>query len=220
MSEFRRMLMMGESGQDPNDYIKRGLVFHLDGADFDGTEWVDRIGGVKYTASLSASSTSDGGVLLNDSLLIGNSYVNVGYSVGTLEIVYKRIKTINWDAVFWQGQNNRFCYMLTSGRVAWHGGRNQATKEVGGINTIFTHSLSNAHNYFNKESKGNGSTSSWNNQYTNSVIGKYARSDSTYDTSYVANGTIYQIRIYNRQLTSEEIMHNADIDIAKYNISI
>lgn len=208
------------SGQDPNDYIKSGLVFHLDGADFDGTEWVDRVGGIKYTVSISATSTSDGGVALYDSLLVSDELVNVKYNVGTFEIVYKSSRTSSWDMVFYQGQGGYFMYGLTQGRASWHGGRNIATKVTGSTTSVFTHSLSNSHNYFNKESKGNGSTATWQNaSIDTSDIGRYPASGA-YNPSYGARGSLYQIRIYNRQLSFNEIMHNADIDISKYNITI
>ena len=216
---LRRRVMMTGSGQDPNDYIKRGLVFHLDGADFDGTEWVDRVGGITYTTNISASATSDGGVALYESLLIGDGLVNVIYDVGTFEIVYKSNRTSSWDMVFFQGQHGYFMYAVTQGRASWHGGEKVETKVTGVTTSVFTHSLSNIHNYFNKESKGNGSVATWKNLFSPSLIGRYPI-NYNYPTEYAAIGSLYQIRIYKRQLSFNEIMHNAEIDISKYNITL
>ena len=51
------------------------------------------------------------------------------------------------------------------------------------------------------------------------------RSGGTYlgmkasDGVYPYNGTVYQIRIYNRKLTSDEILYNQALDMKKYNIT-
>lgn len=222
MSEFRRRLMMGKNGQSPTDYITNGLVFHLDGADFNGTTWVDKVGHIEYTKVGTNITKSGDGVNFTGetgNYLYATSKPTTPYNATTIEVVLKYDGGSSWGIVYNTDNLDYIMYGIVNGRVSYRMGANRTTKTAGTVSTIFTHSISNTHNYFNGESKGTAATASWRNpaEYS-SVVGAVKR--SSFNAEYCLNGTLYQLRMYNRILTEAEILHNANIDAQKYNITL
>lgn len=205
---------------DEYGYIKAGKVFHLDGADFDGNTWIDRIGGITYTPEGTVTSQNGGVVLNGSSLLYSSQSADVSNTIGTLEIVYKPNTLSNYQTILFQ-RSGKFSYFLNTNKtVSWRITSSKvATKITNATTSIYTHSLSNSYNYFNGVSMGNGATVKWQNtsQYP-SVIGCYWYNSSY--KQYYASGILYQIRIYNRILTEAEILHNQQVDNERYNIGL
>ncbi len=213
--------MVGGGGQDPNDYIRSGLIFHLDGADFDGDTWTDRVAHITYAKEGTNITKIESGVYFSgeeNNYLYSTSKVDAPYNNSTIEIVYRSLKT-DWGVIYTTNNLSHLMYCLGNGRVSYYPGANRATKATGSITSIYTHSVSHTHNYFNGVSMGTADKSSWRNpaQYA-SVIGAIKRNN--YGAEYRAKGYLYQIRIYNRILTEAEILHNANIDAQKYNITL
>lgn len=220
MSEFRRRLMMVGGGQSPTDYITDGLVFHLDGADFNGT-WTDRIGNNTYTKAGTISSNGDGGVSFNKGHLSGNA-VGYDYTLSTIEICAKvnSKPSGNGSALFHQGNGNYIMYLISpSFSNVQYKTSSYDSKIVGDMFSKFTHSMSISNNYFNKTPYGNETlTSRWNYAAPSGklIIGNYGASN--YNNCFI--GVLYQVRIYSRILTIDEILYNQQIDIYKYNIIV
>lgn len=215
-------MMMAGNGQDPNDYIKRGLVFHLDGADFDGTEWVDRVGGITYTANGNVYKSGDGVYLggSNQDFLHSNGYESL-YTTSTIEVVF-RCDSTGYGILLFPNDGLDICYIFNSNnRISFHINGSYATKLSGATTATFTHSISNSYNYFNGVAKGNGSNESWAIYplpIYGSTIGVRTRTNMPND--YPVKGLLYQIRIYNRVLQEVDVLHNANIDAQKYNITL
>lgn len=206
---------------DEDGYILKGMVLHLDGADFDGSTWVDRIGGIEYTKVGDNITASGTGVYFggdSGNYLYSTSKPTTPYDSSTIEVVFVSGQT-SWGIVYQTDNLNYIMYGVTNARVSYRPGASRTTKATGTISSLYTHSVSHTHNYFNGVSYGTASTASWRNaaEYA-SVVGAIKRSGV--GAEYRLKGTLYQVRIYNRILTDEEILHNASVDIEKYGISV
>lgn len=208
----REMLMRKSSAAG---YIQNGLVFHLDGADATSNQWIDRIGGLVYT--LYNCSLSNGGVYFggnDDCYGHSDDQVGVLYDAGTIEVVADGTGQSKY-AIFAQPQTNKIAFIVYSttkvsfAQLIRHR-RYEATTQ--GLHTL---SVSIDRMYKDSsECQVNG------DDYFSSplVSGSYLGNGGY--AAYKYKGTVYQIRIYNRILTAEEVLHNQTIDINKYNITI
>lgn len=207
-------------------YITNGLAFHLDGLN-KGTNpnaWTDKVGGVVFTndgaTSIAKGWSFDGisGALYNDDSL---SFPN---SSCTIEVVFKSNGGDSTIALFHQKTDRgiglgifpyngrklitNICTTQTSGF------RSFASNEAHGVFTgvISTH---NSKMLINGVEASTDGSSSLSENAKNSVGGRYG-------TSWVGlfNGEIYDIRIYNRQLSPEEMLQNLAVDNQRYELGL
>ena len=207
-------------------YITNGLAFHLDGLN-KGTNpnaWTDKVGGVVFTndgaTSIAKGWSFDGisGALYNDDSL---SFPN---SSCTIEVVFKSNGGDSTRALFHQKTNRgiglgifpynsrklitNICTAQTDGFVSF------ASNEAHGVFTgvISTH---NSKMLINGVEASTDGGSSLTTNAKNSVGGRYG-------TSWVGlfNGEIYDIRIYNRQLSPEEMLQNLAVDNQRYELGL
>lgn len=212
----------GEATHDEDGYIAKGMVLHLDGSDFDGTQWLDRVSDMPFViGDGTPTQSAGGGVYFNGSAsMYSDSVIDNPYNSGTIEVVLKAANASNNMVVFFQGANNKLAYILNVNSVAFTTATsNRPTKAIGDVTKLYTHSISSSVNYFNGNSMGASGNVKWQNQAThNMVIGDYWYNTSSHGYKYY--GYIYQIRVYNRVLTEDEVLHNASVDIEKYGISV
>lgn len=206
--------MMGKTPGNDN-YIQNGLVFHLDGADATPSEWVDRIGGITYTL-YGTSIIGDGVYFSGNDDVYGQSpqQVNVEYNEGTIEVVANCTGQGRY-AIFAQPQTNKIAFIVYSTTKVSFALRISHRRYEAATQGLHTLSVSIDRMYKDAvECQVNG------NDYFNSpsVTGSYLGNGGS--PAYKYKGTVYQIRIYNRILTAEEVLHNQAIDINKYNITI
>lgn len=213
MSQLRRRQFGGKVSND--DYITDGLVFHLDCADATTTEWVDKVGG--YVFSLNGVSLDDtkGGVVFSQ----GAYGVHIGTGPFTasqyiIEAVFKfNDNPVNPNQGVFTNQINDGIALGTYQYKIWTSiGTQKALWDY--ISNNDTHTISvnpNTSCYINKTAQGKGNLDSF---------GKANKADMYIGcralNAYPFNGVIYQIRIYDRALTEEEILHNQDIDMRRY----
>lgn len=219
-SYTRRQLMMDEVKAKP--YISDGLVFHMDGADCNGTTWPARVGNVTYTLN---GGTADGvGVTFNSGT---NSQYASGSStpegikgtVGTIEVcAYRRSArgTTYPEILFISSKIPNIQYVVhQSGDYVAISNRNTDPTPRAPINgkTVgkFTHSCNAVRTCYNGTMVTVGSTTYLTNQ-ANYIGGN--------GSSGAFKGTIYQIRIYNRQLTEAEMKWNQQQDAKRYGITL
>jgi hypothetical protein len=213
MSQIRRRQFGGKVNN--NDYITDGLVFHLDCADATTTEWVDKVGG--YVFSLNGVSLDDdrGGVVFPR----GAYGVHTGTGPFTasqymIEAVFKfNGNSVNPNQGVFTNQIDDGIALGTYQYKIW---TSIVTQKAlwGFIGNNDTHTISvnpNTYCYINKTAQGKGNLDSFAKaNKANMYIGCRG------ENGYLMTGTIYQIRIYDRALTEEEIFHNQDIDIKRY----
>jgi hypothetical protein len=218
MSNFRRHLIIAYNN---NKYISNGLVFNLVGEEASSSVWTDNIGGKSFT--LTNAVKIDNGVQFTKTsygIYDGDISDMPDYTESTIEFVYKitswdtpagvifGIKASNKPLVFYSNSEN--CIKRATAYNITTANFNRL------LNVKQTQSINDNYNYINKTDKGFGTLTSYSyaNLSNNIQLGnpKY--------TNRAFIGILYAVRIYNRQLTSDEILHNQHIDINKYGIKI
>lgn len=197
----------------PKPYISNGMVFHLDGRDYDHETktWEDRIRGLVFSMTGTSISQDGLGVYFN-----GNAYSTLSNWFGTnmssctLEVVYNKT-----------GANASVCAAGTGGWTQYRRVGNNVWRKTGSSVAIcpndygmVTHSLTDAINIFNGRSLGYQSGGTYYNRGTNTNF--YIGRDN--NNQYRMVGNIYQIRIYNRRLSLDEIAYNQEQDRKRYGI--
>ena len=205
-------------------YITDGLVFHLDGTDCTGTQWQDRISGKILSLSGSAPSVSNGGVVFNGaSVFYNTTIIPPAYNVGTIEVVLNnRVTESTGKWIVGHGTADGICFTINTAyhETSFRLSTSNYPRRLGLTenNKIYTHSITTTYNIVNKQSKNSASNDYWGLGYCFSVGGKITNNSFARDK--MCKSTVYQIRIYNRKLTYNEIINNQTVDIEKYNISI
>lgn len=209
--ERRRELI--NQAQANVDYIKDGLVLHLDGVDATTSSWVDRVDGNTINLYNVTKNSDDDGVIFNGSSSYGYCSKNFGSGAsGTIEIV---ANTNSYSgSIFIVAQKNPyisfvaassgdlFCQMgattnLTRGTITGKHTvcltRNKGFKDLSKLSQLRTYSLGDPDSGL--------------------IIGRRSLS-----FNQMFSGTLFQLRIYDRVLTDAEILFNQKIDISRYNI--
>lgn len=239
MSNFRRRLLSEEVSS--SEYITDGLVFNLDGTDKRAQGnyvWVDKVRQIGFTKGSGVTELSNGFKFINSyqSYLQGNNIL--GYDLPspqnwTVECVYQPEFGSNYWGVIvgladWSSAYNGagicvttqksysqpdICFSTSNrSKVHWNT-LNQKLKSCS-LNMGSEAFYLNGQRSTN--SLGTGSAFSHNG---NVSVGARSVSGS-FSTSGHFVGSIYAIRVYNRLLSEEEIMHNYQIDVQKYNIPV
>lgn len=216
--------------QSTNDgYIKSGLVLYLDGADCNGTAWVDRISGRVFTLH-NASVDGGIGVKFNTTAYstAGASYAScssvpsITPTAGTIEIcAYRRAirNSSEQENVCYNGTANRISYVVVANGTYVSTSNNTSNNAPranisGRTLEKFTHSINSLRHYYNGAQGTLGANIAIPRYGSGIFIG--CRTDG----HYAFQGTVYQLRIYNRKLTAEEMLHNQQIDADKYGITL
>lgn len=220
MSQYRRRLLyakpMPRIELTPSDYIQDGLVFQLDGIEkgSDNTRWTDLVGN-KYFTLTSHSAAYDNYIRMDGSGYISqnSAAINVLATEGTIEVCVDREAG---SVVYIPNVNTYLSFMFGSGGFTIRPAQtsNQFTygsNKTGKLTTSFNWNFGLV-NGKKLTSKGNNN---WNKNTSVATIG--GRNNGT---AYYYTGKIYAIRIYNRQLTEEEMRHNQHIDNVRFNLGL
>ena len=217
MSEFRRRLIMAAT----DCYIQDGLVFHLDCADYNPTlnTWVDKIGNVSFAMS-NVTVDSLGGVVFNGSSSKGVASVGLNNPVNTSTIeVAIYVRSNRSQFVLESGVNNTIMYGFHN--TTYNCLCSMTAQKNYNTIPITTGFIANSVHYGSSPANivnGNvGSFASSGTYWSKTLSVAYLGARSNNAANFYMNGIIYQIRIYNRLLTAEEMIHNQQIDICKYN---
>ena len=217
-------------------YIADGLIFHLDGADATSSSWVDKIGNKSF-ALTDCAANADGSVSFNGTSSYGicSEYPVVGDN-WTIEVVYNNtVGTGNQFLFSWQdfrATNYGITYAFWNTQAviinalyfnANGNDRNFASAEVDYTPGIKVHSITSGslRNVQSGTTRGWGQTIGFRHEATSmkmQIGARYLPHKPAYSDGYFT-GKIYQIRVYNRALTADEISWNQAIDMDKYNIS-
>lgn len=218
---LRRRQMMMQAPKE--DYIKNGLIFQLDGYDAANSSWVDRIGSREFTLT-DCTVDSNHGVVFN-----GTSSQAVNYSQpfagATIEAAIKlNSSPLNkWHPIFGQlskrGEENIILYLTNDYRLATRATDSSATQRYYAYQQIMA--LSAYQDGSDARVNGDATTASSSNlapyNYADGLIliGRRTLTGSTR-----LNGVIYAIRIYDRKLTVDEMLHNQRLDNKRFNLGL
>ena len=241
MSEFRRKLLSQKESEDV--YIQDGLIIHLDCLDTANCRnnyWHSDIGNITFTGN---SVYSERGFKFNGHnsgtyLVLDHSVFKNIYPYCTLEVVFETINCTSGyylfaDGDYFNGPLLQCSFNNTNLLVTTWSDKYPSTGSNGGTfnmpfpvpNNICT--LSESFN--GKNSKlgvlntirmtENTSASIFAHSGNKACIGCRYQNDS-YSNWGGFSGYIKAIRMYNRALNEEEILHNQNIDSIKYNLGI
>lgn len=210
----RRRMMGG--GPKEDGYVSSGLVFHLDGADATTNKWVDRINGIEFTMN-NVTLDDAGGVVFTGEDSYGNYPNNLNFplSTHTIEVVAKRASK-DMACVFMINAADNVAFGFSSGidYIVTKSGNSNPTTTWGVIdNDIHVYSVKQGNAFDNGNVMCSRSTDTWYLRTGGTFVGSRSADNAAF------KGTVYQIRIYNRQLSDEEILHNQAVDMAKYGIN-
>lgn len=200
-------------GKKSDEYIQDGLVFHLDGADATTSEWVDKVRSMKFTMH-NVRLDDKGGVIFSKDNSYGHNSSTYAfkYNTCTIEVVCTTTNDGSYQAVIASTLNETICFGQYNYRVFTGNGIQQNNWDcgLGGLHTFSSY----AGKFYKDKVEITGKI---NDSFGAGSGGTYLGMKSN-SGNYPYAGTVYQIRIYNRKLTEEEILYNQSIDIKKYNI--
>lgn len=192
-------------------YVQDGLVFQLDGIDKGNVEgaWVDRKAGRQFTLNNCIVNSDNIEFNGKDSEAVYNQLLDFGTTT-TLEVVFTREKV--FGTIISSGDKIQLIALyLTSGYQHEFFSGNQVTGMVfPDTTTIHTLSIpTSGRPILDQIAQPKTSKNFYSVSDTNTYVGG--------GPSY-SKGKIYSIRIYNRNLTSAEMLKNQMIDIERFNI--
>lgn len=223
-------------------YISDGLIFELDGLDKRSTSsycWVDKVGGKTFTNAGGVEELNNGFRFkgTSTSYLTGNfaTLTSVSYNNCTIEVVLKSsLESGAWAPIVVFGDWNSTPNEQYIGVGANYNSSTNynhslsflARARTGSIicykipaNSLITTSLkSNQPIMANRQYYSETSSTSMGASSNKSSSRIGGRVDGSNIVTF--KGDIHAIRVYNRLLTEDEISHNQNIDIQKYNIPI
>lgn len=224
----RRQMAMSKKEPFVNPYITDGLVLHLDGIEKGSTPeaWTDLINGIIFTKKAKGVTFNNDNVQFggsNNNCLQNTSSYDFGTSYTiTIELCYRDIPTSGTRTAFYAyGTTNRsISFQFLNGNCVVYSAGNGTPPKNGNwtAETTGTYSVSTALVMQNGESKGFASTDNYiSRKYVGSIIGGSGRGLTIYEC---LDGKIHSLRIYNRHLSEEEVLHNQAIDNKRFNLGL
>lgn len=197
---------------DADAYIQDGLVFQLDGIDKGNDAWIDRKGQKEFV--LHNVVTNSNNMEFNGT----NSYAECSSTLGydsathTLEVVWEGNKVTG--VPFFGGPTSAELCLLPQGtplrRLSFGTGMNFIVNQPDELKMI----SANADNIiYNAGWIGTSAALEANASYNQTVA-----SVGRYKTSNYFRGKIYAIRVYDRKLTTLEMLQNQLIDIERFGL--
>ena len=210
-----RRRYMGGGGGAPTDYIRNGLVFHLDGIDKGENEgyWTDLVGGCKYSLPASGVTSIANGVEFTSmvTMPLVNGTVPNGTDKTIEVVVFKKSGSGTPAGVF---QVNT---VATSGDIAVYFNdnhknvfmqRRKCVYESPALNVLSRYSY-NLDVCCVNEVQGTFSDSDYWSVQTPGV-------GSGYKNTRGMIGIIHSIRIYDRKLSLNEMIANQKYDLIRF----
>lgn len=224
-----------EGGDEPpivdEDYISNGLVLNLDGTDRGGTSghWISKVGDYDFTLGSGATEQTNGvqfdaanewGTCNNADLM--NAIPS--YSEGTIEVCFTPLSGFGGSirTLVKPSEAGKIGAAISSnGAIFYHGVDSSrvelARALVSSVSDATLQVISaNAVRLVQNRSTSTATLTSANiipNRLSALAVGGAAVLGSN-DTFAMA--VIHSVRIYNRQLSESEMLHNQAIDLAKY----
>lgn len=219
----RRGLMGGIEGYI-NGYVKKGLIFYLDGIDKGSTDgtWTDLIKGLKFN-NVNVEDKPVGWYF-NKSAYFENTQAhnivsNYNYTVEVIFTPYERANCFVFH-ILPNGAGVPVFHLGTSNMITWLQYYYEYPLNIV-ANTLYMCGFNSNKGVINNSPVSIGSHSDyWSGQAGDSyrfIIG-CRKNNNSYKEYF--KGMIYSIRIYDRKLSQDEILSNQDNDITRYNLNI
>lgn len=222
VSSIRRQMiqLMPKHDYKQNDYIQDGLVFWLDGINKGSNEgaWTDLMGGHIYT-NYGATALENGWRLYKKYLRSADCNFLPANSNQTVEIVFKPTVNSGPQAIWMQNGSGNMTtntvLLFWNGTAATFLQHNKTYTIPLTVNAYHCVSLNLTLGLVNGVKKDpNTNNDYWNNTSDYSAIG-CRNSGAAY-----FNGDIFAIRVYDRRLTEDEMLHNQQVDNIRFNLGL
>lgn len=207
-----QLLWEKQGGPSVGDYIQDGLVFQLDGIDKGNVEgvWKDLIWGREFT--LNNCTLNSNNVEFNGTDSYCMSSDTISYKTYTLEVTFIRDQITG--AVIDGGNDFQMIFLQTTSGYE--------RRFISGRKVVAQTRLDKV-NILSIPTTGRPISS----LMPCPIIPKSMASSTATNGTYIGGdgslsdffkGKIYSIRVYNRNLTSEEMIHNQLLDIERFNL--
>lgn len=203
--------------KDEINYIQDGLVFHLDGINKgdDETKWTDLIGGIYFPLNTLTTVNDDNIQFKGNTFITGNKNIIVPFTEGTIEVCLDG--NSGNGCIFMNPNNQALSFMIyNSGYTIKPSGTSNNQFKMGNYKYgKFTGSFISSLGLVNGNKLTTMAKDNWqpNNTYP-TIGGRNTR------TRYYYTGKVYSIRLYNRQLTEDEMLHNQQVDNIRFNLGL
>lgn len=225
-STVTELLRRRFGGKRDEGYIKNGLVFYLDGINkgtADPDKWVDLVGGLIF---------SNDGAVNGTNCWQFNNTSSTYYVLKNTDTLSFSIDTHTIEVCFNSNKNDGLIFaprgvsQISFGFYSYYSGNSitwssmtsihtwySATKCIGAhtISVSKTNALKDYSTALSKDVQDYWRATNYN---YNGIGGR-----ST-NATYQFNGKIYAIRIYNRQLSIDEMAHNQKVDNERFNLGL
>ena len=216
-----------------NAIVTNGLIMNLASAPSSGTVWSDTSGN-GFNATLNGTtsyvSNNGGGIKLNNTDFTGTGYISIPYNItgatSTIEIVASFNPNSHWASIWgneaYSSNRGYFAYMANSTTITWGSPTANVTNATITASNVIRHwvfVIDNTSKLLYLNGTQFGSTATLSNP-----AGGYATGDFYFGARHVNTGTgpadrlnssvtanqpvFYQMRVYNRALSSAEITTN------------
>lgn len=205
-------------GPDPGDlsnYVQDGLVMHLDGKQKGNTSgrWESLVGTTYFTLNTHSTEESDCVLMDGSGYLTATNPYTTTYSTGTIEVCAENYSSGSAAILF--GPSGRLVFIIAGSGYTFglSNSNNQwnITKQ-----SLFTVSANAVRFMLNGVVGGTKGSNGWAPQSSGITMG--GRTAGT--NHYYANARIYSIRVYSRQLSEAEMLQNAKVDNARFNLGL
>lgn len=198
------------------DYISSGLIFQLDGINIGNNAgyWTDLIGGIKFPIGM---GKVENGFTFGALKITGDAAINFALTQQnyTIELVCNFYTTNNRHYMFFGGGSSNLHIANVGGYMTVSASNNPRTKkyQVGLPLNLSTISLNYDRCLMNKASVSYSGEDYWSSSGSTASF--------SFDSGgFAFNGSLCALRIYNRMLSESEMLHNQQIDIARFNIQL
>lgn len=204
------------------DYIRNGLIFQLDGTNKGNSagKWTDLVGGIRFVPGANIIEGNDyfqfDGGQTSASIMVGNRSLSTTIPTDKDNFTFEAVFEINAvhsnpNIVFSGGLGSGLSWSIF-GNSLWVFGQHYKYNAMNIINQIGTKciSYSTTRLILNMQSTNYASLDFWGYEETFAQIGTVSNRNFA--------GKLYAIRVYNRLLTAEEMIHNQELDYKKFNL--
>lgn len=224
MARRRLMMLTGvgptppqPSGGDLSDYVQDGLILHMDGkaGKTGSSSWSSVVGSVSFTNN--GATFYDDYIYFDgtDDYLTNTSFSPTASGTGTIEVVIDNETFGSKLSLVFAGKTNGGLAFgqNTSKQILWSIGTSSRAKPVATLAKA-SFSICSPRKYQNGVAMTTNGSDYWGGRSSSTnYIGM--RSTGGY-----FKGKIYSIRIYNRQLSSDEVLKNLAVDNIRFELGL
>lgn len=197
-------------------YIQNGLIFQLDGINKGPNEgaWTDLVGGIVFTNHGATALDNCWQFNYSQKDYMTSNVILPTTSNCTVEVAYYSTRHSTFIIISGDRYNSHLAvYLVSASEILFMQNQKKATvTNTLSKNHVF--SFNNTNKLFDLHSVGT-STATYYNNTAATYIGRRNWGGGNY-----FNGKIYAIRVYDRQLTEDEMLHNLQVDNIRFNLGL